>query len=499
MKKLNNNYKNLLKNFEKFLAEQCWDLNEYRNTEDKIRYIKDNIKDKMTSLDETTFNQLLHIFNNFYHFQLYSNGFNGESLNISYPQFRDNVSWNNLINTASKYLEEKISFIKKTEQEAIESEIQRKSNYSNHEKKQKHALKYFNETLPYKMTFLEKYNNKNDIRKYYKKLVKEINNKIYLAYLPNTYAKDFRPMNNCVDKMRSQYLLKLRIKVIEKLKVVNKFNPYKDIVRKITDVRLGYHHHASVEIKDFLDEWDLYYLEKPSIHKALNNKANFTLQEQKGFSTPEFLFLFPKVNLTKFGFDHLYDVIDELDILINKKENEINQTLLYHFSLKYKSKNSRYLLDNHQIIPDKSLKEYWLFYDMSKFSKLIYELTRDAENTVRERSNIPKVNEGWINETKLYYKIKNYFQDVKVIHHARIDFLGRQHLDIFIPNLKVGIEYQGLQHDEPVDFFGGKESFEQTRIRDANKYRLCKEHGIRIVYVREGYQIEKVLDEIISK
>ena len=62
-------------------------------------------------------------------------------------------------------------------------------------------------------------------------------------------------------------------------------------------------------------------------------------------------------------------------------------------------------------------------------------------------------------------------------------WLGRQHLDIYIPELKIAVEYQGRQHSEPVEFFGGQEAFEKNLERDARKKRLCDENGVNLLYV----------------
>ena len=43
--------------------------------------------------------------------------------------------------------------------------------------------------------------------------------------------------------------------------------------------------------------------------------------------------------------------------------------------------------------------------------------------------------------------------------------------DVYICGLKIAIEYQGKQHFEPVDFFGGKDSFENQQYRDRSKSR----------------------------
>lgn len=54
---------------------------------------------------------------------------------------------------------------------------------------------------------------------------------------------------------------------------------------------------------------------------------------------------------------------------------------------------------------------------------------------------------------------------------------------MFIEELNIGIEYQGRQHFEPVECFGGVTGFKQTIKWDEEKYYNCKKHGVEILYV----------------
>lgn len=59
------------------------------------------------------------------------------------------------------------------------------------------------------------------------------------------------------------------------------------------------------------------------------------------------------------------------------------------------------------------------------------------------------------------------------------------------------IEYDGKQHFEPVDFWGGQEAFEYRRRNDRIKDRYCKDHGIpllRISYTQFD-QIEQLVTD----
>ncbi len=114
--------------------------------------------------------------------------------------------------------------------------------------------------------------------------------------------------------------------------------------------------------------------------------------------------------------------------------------------------------------------------------ELVDEILREAENVLRERHGLPRIGEGWVRETQLYGLVKSVFSDAE--QHAVLDWLSPQHLDIYVPSRMLGIEFQGLQHFEPVGFFGGEEGLERTKQRDARKALLCRKHGVTLVYWR---------------
>jgi len=129
----------------------------------------------------------------------------------------------------------------------------------------------------------------------------------------------------------------------------------------------------------------------------------------------------------------------------------------------------------------------------------LWLITSNAEAHYRESIGMPKVGEGWISETELFYEIKNAFNEFEVIHHGRPEWLGRQHFDIYIPELNIAIEYQGQQHYKPIDYFGGQEAFEQNKIRDKIKFDKCTEYNCTLIYVDEGYELDKVINKVRDK
>jgi hypothetical protein len=85
------------------------------------------------------------------------------------------------------------------------------------------------------------------------------------------------------------------------------------------------------------------------------------------------------------------------------------------------------------------------------------------------------------------------FPDCNHINTLRFDFA------IFCNNNVLGlVEYDGKQHFEPIDFFGGKEGFTKTKIRDEIKNTYCAINNIpllRIPYTLSLYEVKKELYE----
>ncbi len=102
------------------------------------------------------------------------------------------------------------------------------------------------------------------------------------------------------------------------------------------------------------------------------------------------------------------------------------------------------------------------------------------------------------NESKLERELASVLDkiNVKYERQKRFNWLGRQSLDIYLPEHNLAIECQGIQHFAPVDFAGkGKkwanQSFEKIKEKDDIKLKKCLEHNINMIYLIDN---EKFLD-----
>jgi hypothetical protein len=199
--------------------------------------------------------------------------------------------------------------------------------------------------------------------------------------------------------------------------------------------------------------------------------------EEIEFSPIFAMFLYP-ITLTDFGKKNILGIIDVFGEKLNEYYEKNNISLLrYHFT-RYKRRN----LDR-----------------MKKLKDDIELISTESENKYRQNKNIPKIGENWIEETLLYYKIKEDFPSLKVIQHGKPAFLGQQHYDIWIPNILLAIEYQGEQHFKPIEYFGGEETYKKQIERDKRKYDLSIENGITLLYVSKGYNYGELKNKIKSK
>lgn len=101
-------------------------------------------------------------------------------------------------------------------------------------------------------------------------------------------------------------------------------------------------------------------------------------------------------------------------------------------------------------------------------------------------------------ESKLEKNIKNILinESINFEQHKRIGFLGRQHLDFYLPKYNIGIECQGEQHYEAIEYFGGEKAFIKQKTRDKIKLQLCEKHGVKIIYCDKTTEPKKLLTEI---
>jgi len=69
--------------------------------------------------------------------------------------------------------------------------------------------------------------------------------------------------------------------------------------------------------------------------------------------------------------------------------------------------------------------------------------------------------------------------------------------DFYLPDINVAIEYDGQQHFEPSEYFGGEKAFKSLVERDKIKTDYCKNNGIKLI--RIPYTVENIKDYLTQQ
>lgn len=92
-------------------------------------------------------------------------------------------------------------------------------------------------------------------------------------------------------------------------------------------------------------------------------------------------------------------------------------------------------------------------------------------------------------DEKIKFKSQKKFDDC--IYKDKLIF------DFYLPDSNTSIEYNGKQHYEPNDYFGGEEAFKKQLIRDNIKKEYCENNNIKLIIIRYDEDINKKLTQYL--
>ncbi len=98
-----------------------------------------------------------------------------------------------------------------------------------------------------------------------------------------------------------------------------------------------------------------------------------------------------------------------------------------------------------------------------------------------------KIIANFLHEKGVCFKTQHSFENMT---RLKYDFMINVHGEMVL------IEFDGIQHYEPVNFFGGIEKFKKQQIRDKKKTDFCNQNKIRLIRI-PYWEVEKI-DTILS-
>lgn len=185
---------------------------------------------------------------------------------------------------------------------------------------------------------------------------------------------------------------------------------------------------------------------------------------------------------------------DNLDLLAYLYYCTITQRTFFQYMTEEQKKLKDYLEDTHPIMKlstaiNSLLKKYEhsqiieeanVFVDAQEVVAEYYDRLKTIRNTAYEQlAECHKIQNTWVSEYKLYMLVKIVFPDAVYQFHS--EWLENQSLDIYIPSIKCGIEYQGEQHYLPSEYYGGVEKLEEQKRADDLKREKCDDIGVTLI------------------
>ena len=95
----------------------------------------------------------------------------------------------------------------------------------------------------------------------------------------------------------------------------------------------------------------------------------------------------------------------------------------------------------------------------------------------------------WLEKNNILYESQKIFIDCRDVRPLPFDF--------YLHNYNIAIEYDGKQHFEPIDYFGGQEAFEKTAKHDNVKNEYCKNNGITLLRIPYFKDVEVELNNFL--
>lgn len=161
-----------------------------------------------------------------------------------------------------------------------------------------------------------------------------------------------------------------------------------------------------------------------------------------------------------------------LDYLrIHTKIDKISYTLLGDMLVINSGHTRKYADWDRKIYASEEVKE--TFYSRLKNNY------RSLENHIRQEKGFDEVG-SYVIEKHLLNLLAIEFPLYTIISQHSPKWLNGQRFDIFIKELNIAIEYNGIQHFEPIDFFGGNEGLARTQFLDNQKREKSLENGVKV-------------------
>jgi len=217
---------------------------------------------------------------------------------------------------------------------------------------------------------------------------------------------------------------------------------------------------------------------------------------------------------------NLLDILNHQDVEIiegkkwfnnDKRKSRGQPPIPQNFSINLKGKLKRYINETAQKNENlwKVGYRFWVRGHWKHFQSFRYK-NKQGQKTwvlpyikgkgelVKKDYYVGEKEQCWENEKQMIAIIKEMYLGDNVETHNRTILNGLE-IDCYIPEIKLGFEYNGKQHYEHVEIFHKTiEDFEKQKERDIEKLKRAEKKGIKIITIKydEPLTRENILNRI---
>lgn len=149
-------------------------------------------------------------------------------------------------------------------------------------------------------------------------------------------------------------------------------------------------------------------------------------------------------------------------------------------------------LEPHMFSVSSGMKAWWSCFRKHEWKAHIYTRTNEIGCPVCKTSKGEKAVQKILDK-----------QGVKYDSQYTIfpEGASRLYFDFYLPKYNVAIEFDGIQHFEPVEFFGGEDRFKYSQYLDSCKDAYCAENGINLLRIHylDMEEINLLVDFVLVK
>jgi hypothetical protein len=219
-----------------------------------------------------------------------------------------------------------------------------------------------------------------------------------------------------------------------------------------------------------------------------------------------------------------YEIIDTSDYENNKSKIKVKHICGYEYTVTVQNllnKASSCAKCSGKLKLDKTeIEKRCEFIYGQDYSTIINDIPKNGKSKIKMRHNVCgnewmasisnilyqntgcpfcKMSRGerdikkYLELNNINYKIEHRFKDCKYIRPLPFDF--------YLPEYKMCIEYDGVQHFKSVLFFGGEVSLIRNKKVDQIKSEFCSKNEINLIRISyiDRLKINIILDEVFKK